>query len=521
MPFAYVTVSPSLEASGGRVHALLLPTSSEEWPELAVKYSHLGGFGVHPGRSKSSSINWSELKTPVMLPYLGAETVTKDAHTQRQLIAVLKGRFERLTVKELRASGGGQFVADGLFAVPANAAPAASARGDSTRILGDSIELLQVSDGAPAGDDGNSVCYLLAEETRMALHLHGHRRHLFDLLCAHGRHEHADRHLATHVATLQRKEEGYIFINAHPAFLDGMTITGMVNEPAAHEGATLKMVQGYARLLEDGEPLLMQLGLTQPKDAAAAWRRSIVPPEGGGTPSGVSEKMVLYATTRRSYEASKELTVDYGKSYMRDYASGAHRAAPQLATLYAVPRDRLSTAQKSTARWPTLPGWFNPTDQPQARPAFKVDAASGAVALVADQAEIVKARKAALGTPRTAAAHGKADSRSSAGSPPLSADGSESSSGSSESGSSTHGGSGQQTPSKYTRQATLFGVQPPAAALTTPKKESKLAKGVSATTPSKSPTKQSPRTQISGVKRAPSGAGLASVFAATKKRHTA
>ena len=100
MPFAYVTLTPSLEATSpsSRVYALLLPTRNDEWPELAVRHSELQGFGVYPGAQSSPSNNgksvcWTDLATPVLLPYLGAETVTKDAHSQRLLLMVLKGRL--------------------------------------------------------------------------------------------------------------------------------------------------------------------------------------------------------------------------------------------------------------------------------------------------------------------------------------------------------------------------------------------------------------------------------------------
>ena len=87
--------------------------------------------------------------------------------------------------------------------------------------------------------------YLLADEVRTVLHLVGERAHLFDLLCAHEKHEHADRHFATHVASLERMEATneadadtgqvsprHVIINAHPAFGMSENITSMVNEPA-------------------------------------------------------------------------------------------------------------------------------------------------------------------------------------------------------------------------------------------------------------------------------------------------
>jgi hypothetical protein len=419
MPFAYVTLSPSLDASARclstRVYALLLPSRDDSWPEITVRHSALEGFGVCPAApkgtkaSKAEGLTWTELSTPVLLPYLGAETVTKDAHTQRQLLMVLKGRFEQLTVAELSvANNSASYVADGLFAVPSAGAST------GTSPLPPSTELLQVCDGplssSAAGPNAAPCCYMLAEEVRVALHLHGPRRHLFDLLCAHGRHEHVDRHLATHVATLHRKEEGYVLINAHPAFLDGIGVVGMINEPAKDEHANLKMVQGYARLLVDGDPLLRNLGLTQPKGAAQAWARSILPPEGGGEggtaasgPGSVSERMVLYATTRKAYELGKELTVDYGRSYARDYASGAHkpnvRSLPTAAAIAQKVGTGSAAAQPIMSSWPQIPGWFNPAQQPASRPAFRLDATTGAAALVPDDPAVVRANREAAGLP--------------------------------------------------------------------------------------------------------------------------
>ena len=91
MPLAYVTIAPSLDAPSPstRVYALLLPTASDEWPELSIRHSSLGGFGVWPARKSTSGLNWPALTTPVVLPYLGAETVTKDAHSLKALMAAL------------------------------------------------------------------------------------------------------------------------------------------------------------------------------------------------------------------------------------------------------------------------------------------------------------------------------------------------------------------------------------------------------------------------------------------------
>lgn len=78
-----------------------------------------------------------------------------------------------------------------------------------------------------------SVCYLLSKDVRELLQLTGTRAHLWELLKAHSNHHHVDRHLATHIAHVWREEEGYILINAHPAFEELLSVTGIINEPPA------------------------------------------------------------------------------------------------------------------------------------------------------------------------------------------------------------------------------------------------------------------------------------------------
>lgn len=288
----YASLSPTASPSS-RVYALLLPShTTNAWAELDVRPSRLGGYGLFPAR-RGSSINWDDVGgVPVLLPYLGVESVTKDAHSLKTLLEVLKGHFERVTVGEVEAKNGGQYVADGLFAV------ARTKGGKGGDVLTPSTKLLQVALAPSASGVGSSVCYLLADDVRVALHLNGENAHLFDLLCAHQQHEHAERHLATHCATIHRKEEGYVLINAHPGFADPVGITGIVNEPAGGGSATTKMVQGYAKLLSDDEPLMRQLKLTQPAGARLAWEEHILPPVSAADEKGVagcSERMVMYA----------------------------------------------------------------------------------------------------------------------------------------------------------------------------------------------------------------------------------
>ena len=116
--FSLLGPQPSLPAS--RIYALLLPSATScEWDEICIQRSTLGGQGVFP--SDAGQIDWCDVgATPVLMPYLGADTVVHDAHTLRSLVEVLQGSFECVTVGELRAKGGTRqpHVADGLFAVP-------------------------------------------------------------------------------------------------------------------------------------------------------------------------------------------------------------------------------------------------------------------------------------------------------------------------------------------------------------------------------------------------------------------
>ena len=44
---------------------------------------------------------------------------------------------------------------------------------------------------------------------------------------------------STHIAVLRRKEEGYVIINAHPAFGDPYGLVGRMNEPARSARANM------------------------------------------------------------------------------------------------------------------------------------------------------------------------------------------------------------------------------------------------------------------------------------------
>lgn len=220
MVVAYVRLYASLSHNAqptSRVYALLLPSAEDAtWEELSVLRSTLGGFGVYPRHCPKAIWN-DATTTPILLPYLGVETVVQDALSRRLFIAVLRGNFELVTVGEVAAAGDGQaYEACRHFAQPP--------QNEAHSPLPPETLLLQVC--ASQRGDTSMAYYLLADEVRELLHLVGPHAHLFDLLCAHAKHEHAERQLATHLASFQLETEGYVLVNAHPAFSDPMSITG-------------------------------------------------------------------------------------------------------------------------------------------------------------------------------------------------------------------------------------------------------------------------------------------------------
>ena len=406
MVVAFVRLQASLTYAAmpkaGRIYALLLPSAvGNEWAELDVLPSPLGGFGVFP---RGDGLSW--IKNPVLLPYFGVETVVKSTVGFNALLSVLKGAFQNVTIEELQARIGERrtYVQDGLFVIPQS--PASREK----QPLPVETSLLQI------GAAGGHAHYLLADEVRTVLHLVGERAHLFNLLCAHEKHEHTDRHFATHVASVQRMEveaetsqasPHHVIINAHPAFGMPESITGMVNEPSVGQKPVLKMIQAHARFLEDDDLLMKQHMLTQPVGAEAAWRKHVMRPIGADLEKSAaagdeswrySERMTLYQTTRDSYSSEHELTVDYGKKYARSYFSGSHR--PTVRPLYTIAPEAIEASAPAT--WPNLPGWFNPKQQPKWRPAFEVlpprrgCGDREGIRVLPDDPEVVAACKAAL-----------------------------------------------------------------------------------------------------------------------------
>ena len=106
-----------------------------------------------------------------------------------------------------------------------------------------------------------------------------------------------------HCAQIYRKEEGYVLVNAHPAYDNPHAIAGMINEPRKNEAANMLMVNAYAELLQDNDPQLKSLGVRQPLNAAAAWSKHILNPKcttgdaRRAASRGLSERMVLYMST--------------------------------------------------------------------------------------------------------------------------------------------------------------------------------------------------------------------------------
>ena len=196
------------------VYALLLPSVDGVWDELSVRKSHLegGGWGVYP--RNTFRLDWNSLSIPVLFPYLGLETVVQDVHMLKLLLRVLHGNFVAVSAGEVsNANGHTRYVRDGLCAIPENAV---KNRGAPVERLSPETELLQVAHPSAANafrrgvqtvDAGRAeCCYLVSKDVQHVLGLVGNRAHLWQLLLLHNEHHHADRHLATHVANIWRKE---------------------------------------------------------------------------------------------------------------------------------------------------------------------------------------------------------------------------------------------------------------------------------------------------------------------------
>lgn len=73
-------------------------------------------------------------------------------------------------------------------------------------------------------------------------------------------------------------------------------------------------MHGKVQLLHDDDRIMLDHGLSQPAGAAAAWQRHIELDLDTdlGSATCLSERMVLYKTTRGAYDPETELTVSYG-----------------------------------------------------------------------------------------------------------------------------------------------------------------------------------------------------------------
>ena len=178
------------------------------WPELRVAVSGIQGFGLFP--REGGALDWTSLKRPVMMPYLGKETEVESAVQARVLRTVLCGQFDVVHRKDLPSRQGHKWVQDGLYITLMPTRDAEAAGMPAIKEDAD-VRLLQV----PVEPEFNSrtisyveegdeqVCYLLYDETRELLHL---PPHIFELLARHCEDHHADRNMATHLVQFSRSQ---------------------------------------------------------------------------------------------------------------------------------------------------------------------------------------------------------------------------------------------------------------------------------------------------------------------------
>ena len=197
MVVAYVRLWSSLQPRArpaSRIYALLLPSVDEcEWDELQVQKSHYANRGVFP-RSAGGAVDWQRLLFPIVVPYFGLETVTRDAITLRHLRAILRGDFQCVSVGEVVQQHGGIWVVEhDLYAVRCSL----TGNQRAELALGAEVSLLQVD------DKRGRCCYLLAEQAKVLLHLTGEHAHVFERLCERAQIESIHRHPNQHVETVQ------------------------------------------------------------------------------------------------------------------------------------------------------------------------------------------------------------------------------------------------------------------------------------------------------------------------------
>ena len=82
------------------MYKLILPSALDStWAEVDEQGSPISGFGVFP--QVTSLVDWSSMRTPILMPYLGVETVVHNSLSLKVLMNVLKGHFERTTLAEV------------------------------------------------------------------------------------------------------------------------------------------------------------------------------------------------------------------------------------------------------------------------------------------------------------------------------------------------------------------------------------------------------------------------------------
>lgn len=407
MPVVYVGES---HATGKRrVLQLVFPRLIDEalpehkrwaWDELRVGVSAIQGFGLFA--RDSAALKWGSLARPVAVPYLGKETEVESATTAKVLRHVLCGNFDVVRRSQLHTPRGHEWCQDGVYVtlLPKEeqarlgleaVRPPANAKAPDVELCQVAVEPEYGARGTFSFDEGDKeVCYLRSDEVRELLHL---PPHIFKLLEAHGRDEHADRNMATHLVQVTRKLTEHVLVNAHPLFRNGAFIMGNANEPPKGP-PSLELLQLQLTPLDNGDPLLLRAGLEQSSQTVEMYRQFVEQhPE-------VAEKSTFFVTKRDSYDLADELTAVYGSSYKRTYSTWGHSGTPLA---YRVPADTWQDGTWDTwAQWPLrCPGWFNVDRQPLNRPAFaRVDPARAGgpttIELRPDLPEVIKARRGAL-----------------------------------------------------------------------------------------------------------------------------
>lgn len=200
-----------------------------EWPEVRVGTSSIQGFGLFP--QSSPDLDWSELRRPIAMPYLGMETEVESGAQARVLRTVLCGGFDIVKRGELTTPSGHDWVEDGLY-VTLMSKKDRRALSDPPPIVSNPEEVLLQVAVEPEFNaravsyinvDDEQVCYLKKEVTRSLLHL---PNHIFDLLAGHANDHHADRNMATHLVQFQREPHTHLLVSAHPAFRNSAYIMG-------------------------------------------------------------------------------------------------------------------------------------------------------------------------------------------------------------------------------------------------------------------------------------------------------